>query len=367
MARRPMTRSFSPVRDVALWHRLIVMPQRRVLGLRADGWREMPSPPLSGHLPRALFGQFSASPGTDGQALGHSVMRACRRREDRDSASRRRLKQPESQPMTYLFVSSAKQSAPQRLSRRNFLFCSAVIAAGLASTGAFAQGPGRSGQMGINAKDTGIVFIDPQNDVLSPTGCAGAPSAPASPRTARSRTWSASSRPRRSGGYEVFISPHYFYPSGQGLEIQRSAGDRRNPRPASSNEAANSRSKDSRIPAPIGSSGSSPISTTARLSSPVRTRCLARKPTTWSCSCASAGFRRIILGGMLANMCVESHLREFLEQGFEIAVVKDAVAGPRHPEWGDGYHAAVINYRYLAHMVPSTDEILELMRRGAGQ
>jgi Isochorismatase family len=31
---------------------------------------------------------------------------------------------------------------------------------------------------------------------------------------------------------------------------------------------------------------------------------------------------KIILGGMLANMCVESHLRELLEQGFEVAVAK---------------------------------------------
>ena len=33
---------------------------------------------------------------------------------------------------------------------------------------------------------------------------------------------------------------------------------------------------------------------------------------------------KIILGGMLANMCVESHLRELLEQGFEVQVCKDA-------------------------------------------
>ena len=32
---------------------------------------------------------------------------------------------------------------------------------------------------------------------------------------------------------------------------------------------------------------------------------------------------------MLANLCVESHLRELLEQGFEVAVVKDATAGPQ--------------------------------------
>ena len=71
---------------------------------------------------------------------------------------------------------------------------------------------------------------------------------------------------------------------------------------------------------------------------------------------------RIILGGMLANMCVESHLRELLEQGFEIAVVKDAVAGPRHPEWGDGYQAALINYRFLAHAVLTTAEAVAAMQ-----
>jgi nicotinamidase-related amidase len=73
------------------------------------------------------------------------------------------------------------------------------------------------------------------------------------------------------------------------------------------------------------------------------------------------GIAKIILGGMLANMCVESHLRELLEQGFQIAVVKDATAGPRHPEWGDGYQAAMINYRFLAHAVWSTEETVARM------
>lgn len=74
---------------------------------------------------------------------------------------------------------------------------------------------------------------------------------------------------------------------------------------------------------------------------------------------------RVILGGMLANMCVESHLRELLEQGFEVAVVKDATAAPKHPEWGYGYTAALINYAYLAHAVWTTDEAVEAMERGS--
>ena len=71
---------------------------------------------------------------------------------------------------------------------------------------------------------------------------------------------------------------------------------------------------------------------------------------------------KVILAGMIANLCVESHLRELLEQGFEVAVVKDATAGPRHPKLGDGYKAAVINYGFLAHAVLTTDEAVKAMR-----
>jgi len=71
---------------------------------------------------------------------------------------------------------------------------------------------------------------------------------------------------------------------------------------------------------------------------------------------------KIILCGMLANLCVESHLRELLEQGFEVAVVKDATAAPRHPEIGDGYKAAVVNYGFLANAVLTTDEAVLAMR-----
>ena len=64
---------------------------------------------------------------------------------------------------------------------------------------------------------------------------------------------------------------------------------------------------------------------------------------------------QVILAGMSANLCVEAHLRELLEQGFEVAVVKDATAAAKLPE-GDGYLAAIINFRYIANAVWTTDE-----------
>ncbi len=73
------------------------------------------------------------------------------------------------------------------------------------------------------------------------------------------------------------------------------------------------------------------------------------------------GISKVILAGMSANLCVEAHMRELLERGFEVAVVKDATAGARHPELGDGYQAALINFAYMANAVLATDDVIEAM------
>ncbi|GAB5467838.1 MAG: hypothetical protein Kilf2KO_08680 [Rhodospirillales bacterium] len=66
---------------------------------------------------------------------------------------------------------------------------------------------------------------------------------------------------------------------------------------------------------------------------------------------------QVILAGMSANLCTESHMRELMEQGFEVAVVKDATAAAMLPE-GDGYLAALTNFRYIANAVWTTDEAI---------
>jgi hypothetical protein len=54
-------------------------------------------------------------------------------------------------------------------------------------------------------------------------------------------------------------------------------------------------------------------------------------------------------------------LREFLELGFDVAVVRDAVAAPKIPE-GDDYLAALINFRYMADGLWTTDETVRMLR-----
>ncbi len=51
-------------------------------------------------------------------------------------------------------------------------------------------------------------------------------------------------------------------------------------------------------------------------------------------------------------------MRELLEQGFEVAVVKDATAAAKVDE-GDGYQAAMINFRFMANTVWTTEEAVE--------
>ena len=67
------------------------------------------------------------------------------------------------------------------------------------------------------------------------------------------------------------------------------------------------------------------------------------------------GIDKVILAGMSANLCVESHMRELLEMGFEVAVVKDATAAAIVPD-GNGYEAALVNFRFIANTVWTTKE-----------
>jgi nicotinamidase-related amidase len=73
------------------------------------------------------------------------------------------------------------------------------------------------------------------------------------------------------------------------------------------------------------------------------------------------GIDKVILAGMSANLCVQAHLHELLEQGYEVTVVRDATAAARLPE-GDGYLAAIINFRYIANDLWTTDDAVVNIR-----
>ena len=59
--------------------------------------------------------------------------------------------------------------------------------------------------------------------------------------------------------------------------------------------------------------------------------------------------------------CVEAHLRKLVEQGFEVAWVEDVTSGPQHPELGDGYASALVNFGFITSGVLTTDEVVKGM------
>jgi nicotinamidase-related amidase len=73
------------------------------------------------------------------------------------------------------------------------------------------------------------------------------------------------------------------------------------------------------------------------------------------------GYSKVIIAGMSANLCTESHMRELVENGFEVAVVKDATAAAILPGI-NGYEAALVNFRMIASHVYTTKEVVGEIR-----
>ena len=215
--------------------------------------------------------------------------------------------------------------------------------------------------MDIRKSDTAVVFIDPQNDVLSATGANWAAVGASVTENRTVENMERIFKAAKANGYEVFISPHYFYPTDSGWkfngplevdELENHSFARRGPLIWTG--FANSGADWLERFKPYIEDGKTIVASPHKVWGPQTNDLILQL--------RKRRIGKIILGGMLANICVEAHLRDLLEQGFEVAVVKDATAGPRHPVWGDGYQAAIINYRFLAHAVLSTDEVVAALR-----
>jgi len=215
-------------------------------------------------------------------------------------------------------------------------------------------------KMTFNPQDTGVVVIDPQNDVLSEQGRGWALLKDSLRENRTVENLERLFTVGKASGYSFFISPHYFYPTDDGWLY---------------NDPLETLEHETRMFARRGvltlegftGSGADWLERLKPYIEDGRT-ILASPHRIWGpqtndlvLQLRKRRLSKIILGGMLANMCVESHLRELLEQGFEVAVVTDATAATRHPDWGDGYPGALVNFRYLAHAVLPTSQILEAL------
>lgn len=215
----------------------------------------------------------------------------------------------------------------------------------------------------LEKSTTAVVFIDPQNDVLSEKGLSWPLVRESLQENNTIENMERIFKAAKALGFEVFISPHYFYPTDKGWKFNG---------PLETDEANFGLFARKGVLNLEGFKGSGadwlerfkPYIEDGKTIVVAPHRVWGPETNDLVLQLRKRNISKIILGGMLANMCVESHLRELLEQGFQVAVVKDATAGPKHPEWGYGYTAALINYAFLAHAVLTTDQAVKAMGSG---
>ena len=212
--------------------------------------------------------------------------------------------------------------------------------------------------------DTAVVFIDPQNDVLSENGAAWAAVGQSVRDNKTVENMERIFQAAKENGFEVFISPHFFYPTDSGWKFNGPLESSEFSDKVFARRGALSLDGFSRSGAdwlerfkPYIEDGKTVVVSPHKVWGPQTNDLVLQL--------RKRRISKVILGGMLANICVESHLRDLLEQGFEVIVARDATAAPRHPEWGYGYSAALINFRFLAHAVLSTDEVVTAMNPAA--
>ena len=204
-------------------------------------------------------------------------------------------------------------------------------------------------------------MIDPQNDVLSEAGVSWGLVGDSIKENDTVENLARLFQAAKHRDYGVFVSPHYLYPHDQAWRFGGAV------------ERSMLADKEFFRPDPLGGKGfaGSGADWLARYKPYIEDEktVVVSPHKVWGpqtndlvLQLRKRGVGKVVLCGMLANLCVESHLRELIEQGFEVAVVKDATAGPRHPAVGDGYAAALVNYGFIANAVLTTEAAVKGMR-----
>ena len=245
------------------------------------------------------------------------------------------------------------------LSLTRTLVAVAVVSASLAMSASSAAAQLPDPGMVVDDR-TALVLTDPQNDFLSPDGVTWGvvgESVTANNTVANIETLLQTAK---QSGIGVFVSPHYYYPTDNGWQFEGALEalmhnidmfDRTGPTDLDGFEGSGAdwleRYK------PYIEDGMTVVTSPHKVFGP--------EQNDLALQLRKFGIDRVILAGMSGNLCVESHMRELLEMGFEVAVVTDATAAAILPGL-DGNAAAQTDFRFIANATWTTTEAVQHMR-----
>ncbi|MFB3079869.1 MAG: cysteine hydrolase [Lysobacterales bacterium] len=204
---------------------------------------------------------------------------------------------------------------------------------------------------------TALLITDPQNDFLSPDGVTWGVVGKSVTENNTVANIESLFKAAKANDMPVFVSPHYYYPTDHGWQFEGALEtlmhnigmfDRKG---ALTTEGFAGSGPDwLEIYKPYINDGVTVVSSPHKVYGPETNDLVLQL--------RKRGIDKIILGGMSANLCTESHMRELMEQGFEVAVVSDATAAAIVAE-GDGYQAALVNFRFIANTVWTTQQAVQ--------
>lgn len=214
--------------------------------------------------------------------------------------------------------------------------------------------------MKLDLARTALVVTDPQIDFLSPKGVTWGVVGESVQQHNTVENLGRLFAAAKASGITVAISPHYYYPTDKGWKFEGALEklmhqigmfNRRSPYSMDGFEGSGADF--------MPQYKSYILDNETIIASPHKV--YGPEQNDLALQLRKNGIDQVILAGMSANLCVESHLRELLEQGFEVAVVKDATAAAVIPD-GDGYLAALTNFRFIANAVWTTAETVERLK-----
>ena len=213
--------------------------------------------------------------------------------------------------------------------------------------------------MEFDVANTALVITDPQNDFLSPDGVAWGVVEQSVLANNTIPNLETLFRTAKASGVQVFISPHYYYPTDHGWQfggalevLMHSIGMFDRPGALDQTGFVGSGADWLDQYKKYINDGETVVASPHKVYGPQNNDLVLQL--------RKRGIDRVILAGMSGNLCVESHLRDLLEQGFEVAVVTDATASAIVPGW-DGNADAMTSFRLIANATWTTEEAVAKM------
>jgi nicotinamidase-related amidase len=207
---------------------------------------------------------------------------------------------------------------------------------------------------------TALVITDPQNDFLSPDGVTWGLVGNSVTENNTVANLEALLQGAKAASMPVFVSPHYYYPTDGGWQfggtVENMMHDidmfaRKGALNVDGFEGSGADWLD--VLKKYVEDGETVVTNPHKVYGP--------ETNDLTLQLRKRGIDKVVLAGMSANLCVEAHMRQLIEDGFEVTVVKDATAAAQHPDLGDGYAAALVNFGFIASAVVTTDEAVASM------